>query len=193
MAENLFDTGKYEIQVHALVALLDEAHTARVKEIWSLLDVNCGLKAINATPFPHFSFHIAYSYALDELENRLTELTRAIPPFSVRTTGLSIFTGAEPVVFVPLVADQNLLSVHQTLWEETSSYGENLSRHYRPGRWVPHITLANKDVNVENIDCVARHLVSRSFEWKIQISQLAVVCQSGGLADMHAVYPLRRS
>ncbi len=191
MAENLFDTGKYDMQVHALVALLDEDHTARVKEIWSLLEVHCGLRAINATPFPHFSFHIAQRYSLDDIDGRLHNLSETITPFSVRTTGLSIFTGPEPVVFVPLVASQNLLSVHQLLWDQTSGYGEHLSNHYRPGHWVPHITLANKDVNVENIACVAEHLVPRSFVWEIKISQLAVVCQTGGVADIHRVYPLK--
>ena len=191
MTENLSHTGKYGNQVQGLVALLDEQHTAKVKEIWSLLQVNCGLSAINSTPFPHFSFHIAERYDLDTLDTRLEKITSSMPAFTIRTTGLSIFTGPEPVVFVPLTPDKNLLHIHQTLWDQTSCLGTRLSSHYRPGAWVPHITLANRDVNAENIACVARHLVSQSFSWEIPIHKLAVVCQEGNIAEVDTVYPLR--
>lgn len=191
MSDHLSHTGKYDLQVQALVALLDEEHTAKVKEIWSMLQVECGLTAINATPFPHFSFHIAEYYEMDELDAQLSEITRTIPPFTVHTTGLSIFTGLEPVVFVPLVVEKKLLYIHQILWERTSPFGTRVSSHYRPGAWVPHITLANKDVTTENIGCVARHLVGRTFAWEIPIRYLAIVCQENGVADIGSIYELK--
>ncbi|MEJ2757311.1 MAG: 2'-5' RNA ligase family protein, partial [Anaerolineales bacterium] len=175
MVENFIDTGRYDLQVYAVVALLDEATTAKVKSIWSQLDVECGLKAINATPFPHFSFHIAQSYDQDLLDARLTEIARQTPSFSVRTTGLSIFTGAEPVVFIPLVVSQPLLTLHHRLWIETSVLGERVSDHYRPGNWVPHITLANRDVRAEGLACITRLYSNSPFVWEIEVSQIAVI------------------
>jgi len=191
MTDNLSHTGKYTNQVQGVVALLDEQHTAKVKEIWSLLQVECGLSAINSTPFPHFSFHIAEYYDLEILDTRLEKISRTTPPFTIRTTGLSIFTGLEPVVFVPLIVEEQLLKIHQTLWEQTSTLGYRLSSHYRPGAWVPHITLANRDVDANNIACVARHLVNRSFSWEIPINKLAVVCQENGVAEIGTVYLLQ--
>lgn len=191
MTENLFDTGRYEAQVFAVTALLDDTFTAKVKSIWSLLDVECGLKAINATPFPHFSFHIAQSYDLDELDARLQEVVEKTSSFSVRTTGLSVFTGYEPVVYIPLVVSQTLLDLHQLLWEKTSPLGERVSGHYRPGYWVPHVTLANRDVLEEGLACIMRRFAAQSFVWEIQIDQLAVLSQQGSVGEMHQVYPLR--
>ena len=112
------------------------------------------------------------------------------PSSFVRTTGLSIFTGSAPVVFVPLVVDQQLLSIHQTIWDETSVLAERLSSHYRPGHWVPHITLANRDVTAENLGCVARQLSARSFVWEIEVSHLGIVCQEGGVAKIHRTFAL---
>lgn len=190
MVENYFDTGRYDLQVFAVVALLDEATTAKVKSIWSQLEVDCGLKAINATPFPHFSFHIAHSYDLDLLDARTAEISRQTAPFSVRTTGLSIFTGTEPVVFIPLVVSQSLLSLHQRLWTETSILGERVSGHYRPGHWVPHITLANRDVGLEGLACITQLYSASPFVWDIEVSQLAVISQKGKVGDIFQSYPL---
>lgn len=193
MTENLFDTGRYEAQVYAVVALFDDVHTARVKGIWSKLSVECGLKAINTTPFPHFSFHIAQSYDLDQLDDHLQEIAGQTAVFSVRTTGLSVFTGLEPVVYISLVASQPLLRLHQRLWEQTSSLGERVSGHYRPGFWVPHITLANRDVTPEAVACIMKQFSSQTFSWEIDVSQLALLSQQGNVGEIHNVYSLRET
>ncbi len=188
--EYFLEPQSYDTQVQGLVALLDEPHTARVKELWSSLDIGCGLKAIYATPYPHFSFHIAERYDLEKVDDEMRRLVRSIPPFSVRTTGLSFFTGLSPVVFLPLVVSQELLSIHQQLWVQTTRTAERLSGLYSPGRWVPHITLANKDVQAENVECVTRKLSGDSFDWVIEITQFAMVCQEGGVAEFHETYTL---
>ncbi len=190
MVENYMETGRYDLQVYAVVALLDEITTAKVKSIWSQLDVECGLKAVNATPFPHFSFNIAQSYDLDELDARLSKIASQTAPFTVRTTGLSIFTGTEPVVFIPLVVSQALLSLHQRLWDETSSLGQRVSGHYQPGHWVPHITLANRDVYEEGLACITRLLSATAFVWEIGVSQLAVICQKGSVGEIFKAFTL---
>jgi 2'-5' RNA ligase len=191
MTGQLPNTGWADLQVQALVALLDEQYTTRVKDIWSLLFVECGLNAVNIAPYPHFSFHGAERYDLQEMDARLTELTRTIPPFTIRTTGLGMFTGKNPVVFMPIRLDKTLLDIHQTLWVRTSSLGLRLNEHYRPGVWVPHITLAIHDVTPENIDCVARKLIDRNLTWEIPILKVAMVCIEDGVADIEGVYPLQ--
>ena len=190
MFDYCLEPQKYDSQVQGLVAMLDESHTARVKELWGMLEVGCGLKAIYATPYPHFSFHIAERYVLEDMDAALTKLVKTIPPFTVRTTGLSFFTGPSPVVFVPLVVSQELISVHQLLWEQTTRTAERLSALYSPGRWVPHITLANKDVHTENIECVIGQLSEESFDWEIEIRRLGLVCHEEGGADLHSMYTL---
>ncbi|HKJ27070.1 MAG TPA: 2'-5' RNA ligase family protein [Anaerolineales bacterium] len=179
-----------KLQVQAVVALVDEPYTERVKGIWNLLQAQCGLKAVNLAPFPHFTFHGARQYDLDDMDKRLTELANTLPPFTVRTTGLGIFTGAVPVLYIPLVSDQTLLDVHQTVWSQTSVLGEELNEHYWPGIWVPHITLAIHDVTAENIDCAVKTLADHDFSWEITVHRLAVVCLEGGVAGIHRIYSL---
>lgn len=191
MSLNFSKTGKYEHKVQALVALLDEDHTAKVIDIWGILQQDCGLNGISATPFPHFSFHIAESYDLVELDIRLRDVCAAIPPFSVRTAGFSIFTGPEPTVYVSIVPSQTLLDVHQHLWQQTAPLGQQLNRYYRPGLWMPHITLSNKDVTGDNIGCVSSQLVYHDFNWEIPIRRVAVIWQEDDVADIEGIYDLQ--
>lgn len=190
MAEFSEITNRYDHQVQGLVALLDETHTERVKAIWQQLETECGLTAIYETPFPHFSFHIAERYNLKGLDQQISTVIDSIRPFTIRTTGISMFTGQSPVVFLPVVATQELLSIHKLLWEHTTTTSERLSHYYRPGSWVPHITLANKDVTPKNLNCVTSQLSGQPFTWEIEIDRFGVICQEGGHADIHQVYPL---
>lgn len=186
-------SNRYDHQVQGVVALLDEIHTDKVKAIWQHLETACGLMAINTTPFPHFSFHIAERYDLEELDQKITAVTASIQPFRIKTSGISIFTGRSPVVFLSVVATQELLSIHRQLWESTTRTSERLSQYYSPGSWVPHITLANKDVTPDNLNCVTSQLSGQPLAWEIEIDRFGVICQEDGKADVHQVYPLAES
>jgi 2'-5' RNA ligase len=48
---------------------------------------------------------------------------------------------------------------------------------YTPDQWVPHITLAYKDVTSANLDCVMQGLAFQVFKWEIQIDNLILVVQ----------------
>ena len=186
-------SNRYDHQVQGVVALLDETHTDKVKAIWHQLEAACGLTAIYATPFPHFSFHIAERFDLDVLDRGIKAVIDSVRPFRIKTSGISMFTGSSPIVFLPVVATQELLSIHKLLWENTTKTGERLSQYYSPGNWVPHITLANKDVSPDNLNCVTGQLSGQPFAWEIEIDRFGVICQEDGKADIHQVYPLGES
>ena len=177
-------------QVFALTALLDEDHTARVHQIWNLLEIECGLKAVHVPPYPHFSFHVAQKYRLSELDSSMSELTREIAPFLIRTTGLSLFTGKNPVAYIPVVASKSLLEVHHRLWEKTTGFGTHLNMLYQPGHWVPHITLVHDALNADRLNCIFDQLIERTLVWEIEITNLGIIYQKDGGFGIHKIYPL---
>lgn len=160
--------------MYGVIALLDQEHTEIVEAVWREMEESCEVKEIWQTPFPHFSWQLAEDYDLPGLSARLEELASRIAPFTVRTSGLSIFTGESPILFIPLIPNVELLNLHSRIWESTQEYADGLSPLYAPGEWVPHITLANKDVTEEHLGCVASLLGFRSFNWTIQIERLAI-------------------
>ncbi|HEX9115563.1 MAG TPA: 2'-5' RNA ligase family protein, partial [Anaerolineae bacterium] len=99
-----------------IVSLLDNQHRDRVQALWAELEREFGLRGVFATRFPHFSYHVAEVYHNDRLAPILARFAPSHAPLLARTTGLGIFTGAQPVVFIPVVRTPNLTRLHQELW-----------------------------------------------------------------------------
>ncbi len=102
--------------MHGVVSLLDAQHYQAVESLWAELAATCGLRGVYVTPFPHFSYHVAAEYDLLALETVLRDFACRQAPFRVTATGLGIFTGVSPVVYIPVVRDPALTAFHQALW-----------------------------------------------------------------------------
>jgi 2'-5' RNA ligase len=164
--------------MNGIASLLDQPTTDHVKNLWQELESRCGLVAVQSTPFPHFSWQVTEGYNLPRLEETLRKLARQTRPFTVRTAGLGIFTGENPVVYVPIVKEESLLQFHALLWKQTEGIAILPAPYYAPDKWVPHITLAYNDVQRDNLNCALQTLVFKSFDWEIRIDNLVFVAQT---------------
>jgi 2'-5' RNA ligase len=166
--------------MYAVVSLLDEQHERCIGDLWRELESECGLAGIMLTPLPHFTLHIAAEYDFKPLETGLAEFAIRSQPFTVQTTGLGIFSGASPVIFIPVIKTAALANFHRQIWELAQPMAVGPSAHYGPESWVPHITLAYGDVDPEKMGCAMEKLAFQTFSWTIHIDHLAVVYQLGG-------------
>jgi 2'-5' RNA ligase len=166
--------------MHGLISLLDKTHEELVQQIWQELEQLCGMKGVLVTPFPHFSWLIANDFDWPALEDTLQEVAGNIRPFTVRTTGLSMFTGETPVIYIPLVRTGELSRVHEMIWNKVTPLGKAISPFYSPEFWMPHITVGFGDVTPNNLACLMQLFSSRSFNWEIQIDNLAIGFQNDG-------------
>lgn len=177
-------------QVFGVVALLDDEHTGKVHQILNVLERECGLVAQKVPPYPHISFHGAVGYDLDPLDQQLSAISRQIKPFKIHTAGLAVFTGAKPVIYIPVVMSTVLLEIHRLLWETTSQFGKRVNRLYQPGAWVPHITLLHHTVGLDCINDIFSQYLEESFAWEIEISRLAVIYWKNGEYGLSHTYSL---
>jgi len=178
--------------MHGVVSILDSSTYSKVKAVWSTLQAECGLRAIWEVPFPHFSWHLAKSYDFENLQVKLRELALEVEPFEATANGLGIFTGELPVIYLPVVRSPRLTTVHQMLWDCTMADGFAFSRLYAPKDWVPHITLANHDVDGEGLACVLRTLGKRKLRWRIQVDNFAIILHEDGRpGQIHSKYPFQ--
>ncbi|MBZ0135606.1 MAG: 2'-5' RNA ligase family protein [Planctomycetes bacterium] len=74
----------------------------------------------------------------------LGEIAQATHSLPVILSSLGMFPAAETVLFLAPVVDPELLEVHRALHARLSEFTESPWKLYRPGRWVPHCTLALK-------------------------------------------------
>jgi 2'-5' RNA ligase len=162
-----------------IATLLDPSIDQQTQAIWSLLERNCGLSGIRVTPIPHFSWQGAASYEPEEVvQQKLIRICEQIEPFDVHVTGLGLFTGESPVLFLPVIKNQTLLEVHQRLWDELLPFAAAMSPYYAPDSWQPHITLAYKDVNPGNLVCAVEDLAFRDLSATLRVNHLAMIYQS---------------
>ncbi len=164
--------------MNGIASLLDDPASACVRHLWQELEVRCGLVGVKLTPFPHLTWQVTEDYDLPRLEFALRTLAGQVKPFSIHTSGLGLFTGENPIIYVSIVKDEALMCFHSLLWERMAGIAFHPALYYSPGQWVPHITLAYKDLTSANLDCAMQSLAFQSFNWEIQIDNLILVAQN---------------
>jgi 2'-5' RNA ligase len=162
-----------------IVSILGDEHGKWVQDIWAELDHEFGLRGIYVTPFPHITYHVAEHYEVEQIGALLKRFASEHTRFTVRTAGLGIFTGANPVVYIPVVRSPQLSRFHRLLWDELGDAGLGVNEHYQPEGWVPHVTLAIGDVDSVNLPHVIRHLAKLNLYWEFPVHALSLVYSTG--------------
>ena len=165
--------------MNGVVSLLDEQHHRVVEDMWAELAERFGLRGVYATPYPHFSYQIAPQYDAELLKSILEDVAARQTVFHVQTTGLGIFTGAQPVLYIPVVRSLQLTQFQQLLWNELASASQDASEYYHPDRWMPHITISFSDLDKSRLADVIVWLSERPFHWTIEINNLAYIDDTG--------------
>lgn len=166
--------------MHGIVSLFDEHITKAVQNLWVELANDFGVRQLaELIPYPHVSYHVAQEYEEQELVRHIEDLAWQATPFQIQTTGLALFTGAHLVLYVPIIRTLELSQFHQNIWQAITPMGSGFSPYYQPANWVPHITLAEHDINPENLACILAHLSSHPLRWDILVDNLAIIWNTG--------------
>ena len=127
---------------YAITLGLDAEAASLVVAMWRQLAAR-GLSddAIRLGYRPHVTMAVFADDAdpdrlLAAARDRATEW-RALP---IKLASLGLFPGTPAVLFLAPVATTGLLAIHKELL--TALAGQPVDPHYRPGHWVPHVTLA---------------------------------------------------
>lgn len=175
--------------MYGAVSLLDDLTNQMVKDIWQRLEDKCGLKGVRIFPVPHFSWLVAKAVDVEAANRKLMELGKHLPPLQVRTSGLGVFSGPSPVIYIALVNDSAMQAYHHQIWEAVNSLTTQPVPYYAPGYWMPHITLAYGDVTPERLPCALMELCYDCLDRVIHVDTLALVSQEGQeVGDMEASY-----
>lgn len=177
--------------MHAVVSLLDPTHYNEVERLWSELTSHLGLKGVYRTPYPHFSYHVAAGYDVDRLSSALEEVAARTASFRVSTAGIGLFTGPHPVLYIPVVRTPQLSSFHALLWERVSPAATGIIEYYHPERWVPHITLAEHDLDATAAGRAVEFLLNRNLHWDVIIDNVALIYDTGARQELRLRLDLR--
>jgi 2'-5' RNA ligase len=165
--------------MEGIVSLLDEEHTCLTEGLWAELEHEFGLRGISVTPFPHFSHHVAQGYDKEALGLILQRMAQHTQAFQIQASGLGIFPGLAPVLYVPVIRTRELSQFHASVWQHTAHTASGTIDHYRPENWLPHITLAMIDTHKDNLPNVIRLLGERPLHWHIAVDNLSFIEDTG--------------
>ncbi len=163
----------------AIISALDQESSDQVRALWRTLEMACHLRGIFHFPTPHMSWFAAESLETSRAEPILQQLAESCDPFMVHTFGLGIFPGEHPVLYLPVVKSQTLLQCHNKIWNQTQPYSEETKLYYSPSFWLPHITLAIKDIDQDTLLCAVNAVVTRQLSLNIVLDNVMIVEQNG--------------
>ncbi|HEY0323377.1 MAG TPA: 2'-5' RNA ligase family protein [Pyrinomonadaceae bacterium] len=170
--------------MHAVVSLLDDSNSQMVEKLWAVIEKEFGIRGVYQTPFPHISYHVSGDYDVEKVKTVMYVFARHTSPFRVRSCGLGVFTGANPVLYIPIVRSPQLAEFQHELWHQVTKASGHLEFAYRPARWVPHITLAQHDLTQRSLGAIVRKLCTMELNHQVTINNLALVYDTGGRADV---------
>ena len=175
--------------MYAIASLLDPSTSEIIQSIWKRFEANCGLTGILAMPIPHISWVGAESFHFPDLERCLQVVADEMQSsIQLHTAGIGIFTGSYPVVYVSVVKDSGLINLHQKIWDCAHPYAVGPNPYYGPTRWMPHITLALRDFDVDRLGCAVADIANQQIEFDFEIDHLAIIHNTPGQEGIHNLF-----
>jgi len=125
---------------YALELALDDTAAAAIRRVWRELD-DAGIAYMaRSGARPHISLGIWETIDLGGFESELTRLAAETAPLPITLVSVGLFP-AVAIYLAPTVTAE-LVDLHASAHRRFSHLGASPWRHYAPGVWVPHCTLA---------------------------------------------------
>ena len=170
--------------MQGIVSLLDGEARERIEQLWEELRRDFGVRGIHSKRFPHFSYHVAEEYDLVQLRPALEQLARSTRQFPAHASGIGIFTRKEPVIYLPVVRSAEMQLVHGDVARVAEPLATGINEYYAPDIWIPHITIAEGDVDILILPEIVRRLGERNLRWGFPVTNLAVIRASESVQEI---------
>jgi 2'-5' RNA ligase len=180
--------------VHSVVSLLDEIHYHKVTELWAEISRRFGIRERSDDPLPHISYHVDMDrYDAARLIPLISEFAESNTTFSVKTEGIGVFTGQDPVPYITVVRTPELSRFQLELWNALKPVSSRPHPYMDPRRWIPHITLSQNWIKAEEMPRVLAYLSTLDFNWEIPINHLSLTYFPQRISDSRLCFDLRPS
>ncbi|MBO0360162.1 2'-5' RNA ligase family protein [Hymenobacter sp. BT186] len=165
----------------AITSLLNPQNADRINRIIKSLETEFGLDDVQATPDPHLTYQLAGVRKLSALNQVLRDVSRHTKSFVAHTTGLGLFPGPNPVIYIPVLRSNELNKLHQRILHATKPLCLRTDKFSGPDCWLPHISLALHDTTPELLGPVLQYLNQQTFNLKLTINNITILRQEGEL------------
>lgn len=175
----------------AITSLLSPPHVLRINAVIKKLEEKFGLDDVQATLDPHLTYQLAGVRKLSSLKTALANVAAATEPFPAFTTGLGVFPGERPVIYIPVLRSDALNALHRRILAATAPLCLRTDKFSGPDCWLPHISLALHDTTPDLLGPVLGYLNQEAYNLRIIIDNLAILRQEGDLFVQEEVFRMQ--
>ena len=161
--------------MQAIVSTLDDPHREMALDVWGGLKAVTGLKQLTGASAPRFAYQLADRYDAEATADALRSIATVTPRFTVATGAAAVLRGPRHIVYLPVLANDDLDRLHRALWACAGQLAEGLVEAHAPGSWAPHITLAAGRIDESRMADVLRFLEGRDTRWNVPITNIGLV------------------
>jgi len=162
----------------AVCLLFDAAADRALRTLWTRLEeagVPTLLSHTHRHHVPHLSYAVLRTYKVDAVRDAVTALPDG-GPVTLHADALGLFRRGRASL-VPSLTSQ-LAARQERVVEASVGTGADLHRNYRPGAWVPHVSLATR-ARLGDLPAVAA-LAYTVLPMRLHVSHAALVDSSTG-------------
>ncbi|PIQ19993.1 MAG: hypothetical protein COW65_17595 [Cytophagales bacterium CG18_big_fil_WC_8_21_14_2_50_42_9] len=162
----------------AITSLLDTEHTEIVNTIIKDFEKEFGVKQVQATPDPHVTYLTTDALDMNLLKSYLERTSKCHRVFHMYTTGIGVFPGEHPVIYIPVLRTPPLNKFQSALYKDVSKLSTETGTFSQPKIWLPHISLALGDTSLDLLTPMFKYLAKYNFDWQIPVDNLTIFKQS---------------
>lgn len=129
---------------YAVELLLDSASESVVRRAWRELAASeVGAPNSHETDIPHVSLAVADDLDVEDFVPALGAIAESLAPLSLTLSYAGVFM-ATRVLFLGVAFSEDLYALHAAVHRSLRAHASGTSDYYKPGSWVPHVTLARE-------------------------------------------------
>ncbi len=174
--------------VYAVATIFDLDEMVSNNLAWKAVADVMQKAGVEITPLPHFSWHVASDYDFSALDEYFAELVQGFDPFPIHITGMGIFTGPAPVLYLPVTKTPQVTELHSVIWSGIEPLSSGTNPNYDPHKWIPHITLTDESAGDDAICKVINELASLPMDMRMVIDHLAVIYRDNRSSGIRSSY-----
>ncbi len=140
---------------------------------------------------PHVTFHISERDTDPAAAAVVERVAARTAPFTVHTVGLGVFAGPGPILYIGVARSPAAAALAETLDRELAAAGSpGTDPHYTPERWMPHVTIAQQNLEGVDLGALLAWLVAQPLTMELPIGELSIARETATGAEILATFPL---
>lgn len=174
-----------------VIALLDDVHSARVEALWDEMERRFRVPKGYPGALPHITFHLGGHDVDAGAEAVVQHVSGRTKPLTISTSGLGVFGGPAPVFYLSVARSPEVAALAEELSSELAAAGfPSTDPYFGPDRWIPHITIAHRNLAGVELGPLLAWLVEQPLAWEVPLGSLSIARETERSAEVLATFPL---